>query len=101
MPRDGKSKSKGSVRGGGSGGGRRKQAGSMGEGPSSVSGRLRSSSTNGSDHVGDGEVPVESVYRRLHGPAYPVAAGASLETIPETGSPSASSSLIEETSVEE
>ena len=73
----------------------------MGEGPSSVSGRLCSSSTNGSDDVGEGEVPGESVYRRLHGPDDPVAAGASLETIPETGAPSASSSLVEDTSVEE
>ena len=96
MPRDVKSKSKGSVRGGGSGGGRRKQASSTGEGPSSVSGRLRSSSTNVSDHVGDGEVPVESVYRSLHGLDDPVAAGAALET----GAPSASSSLVEDTSVE-
>ena len=69
----------------------------MGEGPSSVSGRLRSSSTNGSDHVGDGEVPVESVHRRLHKSDDPVAAGASLET----GAPSASSSLVVDTSVEE
>ena len=100
MPRDGKSKSKGLVRGGGSGGGRRKQTSSMDEGPSGVSGRLRSSSTNGSDRVGDGEVPVESVYRRLHRPDDPVAAAVSLETILKTGAPSASSSLIEETSVE-
>ena len=97
MPRDGKSKSKGSVRGGGSGGGRRKQASSTGDGPSSFSGRLCSSSTIGSDHVGDGEVPVESVYLRLHGPDDPVAAGASHET----GAPSASSSLVGNKSVEE
>ena len=101
MPRDGKSKFKGSVRGGGSGGGRHKQGSSMGEGPSSVSGRLRSGSTNGSDRVGDGEVPVGSVNRCLHKPEDPMAVGASLETVPETGAPSASSSLVEDTSVEE
>ena len=64
----------------------------MGEGPSGVSGRLLSSITNGSDRVGDGEVPVESVNRRLHRPDDPVPACVSLETIPETGAPSASSS---------
>ena len=78
MPRDVKSKFKGSVRGGGSGGGRRKQASSTGEGPSGVSGRLRSSSTNWSDSDGNGEVPVESGSRHLHGPDDPVAASVSL-----------------------
>ena len=100
MPKGGMAKSKGSVRGGGFGGYRRKQASSTGEGPSSVSGRLRSSSTNGSDHVGDGEVPVDSGSRRLHGPDDPVAASASLKTIPKTGTPSANSSLIDDTSIE-
>ena len=40
----------------------------MGEGPSSVSGRLCSGSTNGSDRDGDGEVPLELVNRCLHKP---------------------------------
>ena len=97
MPKGGMARSKGSVRGGGSGGGRCKQASSKGEGLSSVSGGLRSSSTNGSDHVGDGEVPVDSVHRRLHGPDDPVTANASLET----GAPSVSSSLVVNTSVKE
>ena len=44
---------------------------------------------------------MESMNRRLHGPDDSVAAGALLVTFPETGAPSASSSLIEETSVEE
>ena len=101
MPRDGKSKSKGPVRGGGSGGGRRNQPSSTSKSPSSVSGRLRSSYTNASDRIGDGEVPVESMIRHLHRPDDPVAAGASQETISETGAPSARSSLIEETFVEE
>ena len=88
------------MRCGGSGGGRGKQASGMGEGPLGVSGRLCSSSKNGSDRVGNGEVPVESVNRRLHKPDNTVIAGVSLETIPEIGAPSASSSLIEETFVE-
>ena len=101
MFRDGKSKSKGSLRGGGSGGGRHKQGSSMGEGSSCVSGRLRSSSTNWSDRVGDGVVLMGSVNLCLHRPEDPVAVGASLETVRETGEPSASSSLVEDTSVEE
>ena len=100
MPHDVKSKSKGSIRKGRSGGGRRKQPSSTGKGPSSVSGRLCSSSPNGSDGDGDGEVPVESVSRRLHGPDYPVAASALLDTISETGAPSASSLSIDNTSIE-
>ena len=101
MPKIGMAKSKGSVRGGGSVNGRHKQGSSMGEGPSSVSGRLRSSSTNGSNGVGDGEVPVGSVNRCFYRPEDPVAVGALLETVSETSAPSASSSLVEDPSVEE
>ena len=43
---------------------------------------------------------MESVNRRFHKPDDPVVASVSLETISETGAPSASSSLIQETSVE-
>ena len=42
-----------------------------------------------------------SVNRCLHRPEDPVAVGASLETVLEAGAPSASSSLVEDTSVEE
>ena len=99
MPKGGMAKSKRSLQWCGSGNCRRKQASGTGKGPSGVSGRLRSSSTNGSDRDGGGKVPVESRSRRLQGLDDPVAAGASLETIPETGAPSASSSLIDDTSI--
>ena len=68
MPKGAKSKSKESVRVGGSGGGRRKQARSKGGSPSGVSSRLRSGSTTGSERVGDGSVPMDVANRRQHKP---------------------------------
>ena len=58
MPKGGKSNSKESVRGIGSGGGRRKQTSSKGGSPSGISSRLQSGSTTGSECVGDSAVSV-------------------------------------------
>ena len=104
MPKSGKSKSKESVRGGGSGGNHCKQASSKGGSLSGVSSRYRNGSTTGSDRVGDGAVPVEAVTRRLHKLEDLGVADVLLEVIPGVGALSAdlsSYSLAENTSVKE
>ena len=103
MPKGGKSKSKESVRGGGSGGGRRKHASIKRGIPSGVSSRLRSGSTTGSECFGEGAVPVDVVNRRLHNPDDSAVVEVLLEALLGAGGPSASlssNSLAGDTSVE-